>query len=94
MRMATCICGEHGSVNVQGPTYGRSFGRGAMVDLDEKVAPGSDLTWGDAIGEAYAHLFEEVAGEGEPKRSLRRERSADVAEAIAAHGTRSDDVRE
>lgn len=89
MRMATCICGEAGSVNVSGEGFGRTFTRGATVDLDESVLPEAEVTWGDAIGERHAHLFEEAA-DLVFERSPRRERSADVAEAIAARGVRAE----
>lgn len=58
MRRATCICGEGGTVNVQGPDYGQTFGRGAVVDLDAPVKAGVRQTWGEAIGKTYAHLFQ------------------------------------
>lgn len=57
MRMATCQCGEGGTINVQGPEYGRSFGRGSRVDLDAPVQPGSSLTWGQALGHHVDELF-------------------------------------
>jgi len=95
MRMATCICGEYGSVNVSGEGYGRTFTRGATVDLDEKVAPDVETTWGDAIGKAYAHLFEPVEADPSPA-PRRREHPPDVAKAVASRGTRTDEspVRE
>ena len=61
-RYAICRCGEHGSVNVQGPgVRSRSFGRGARADLDEVVLPASEdrkaVTLADALGR-YVELFE------------------------------------
>lgn len=90
MRMATCICGEHGSVNVSGEGFGRTFTRGAIFDLDEPVTPDAKLTWGDAIGKSYAHLFEDAPAEpsAAPRR---REHPPDVAKAVASRGTRASD---
>jgi hypothetical protein len=73
MTLATCICGEHGSVNVSGEGYGRTFGPGSVVDLDERVRPDVKQTWRQAIGARYAHLFEEVATESTKPRHGRRD---------------------
>lgn len=51
-----CQCAPGGTVNVQGPDYGRTFGRGAEVDFAERVAPHVAVTWGQAL-DRYAHLF-------------------------------------
>lgn len=76
MRVATCICGEHGSVNVQGDGFGQTFGRGAVVDLDAKVAPDKDLTWAEAIGPSSAHLFEVQPAEPRERGSKKRDVAA------------------
>lgn len=59
---STCIA--QGTINVQGPTFGRVFGRGSSVNLSEvagKVPDGvggeREVTWGECIGERYIHLF-------------------------------------
>lgn len=69
MRMATCICGDGGTVNVQGADYGMTFGRGSRVDLDAPVISGSAETWGTALG-SYLHLFQE----DDPPRKQRKQR--------------------
>lgn len=51
-----CMCSPGGTINVQGPEFGRTFGRGAIVDFDDRVAPDVDVTWGEALAE-YDHLF-------------------------------------
>ncbi|HXG88768.1 MAG TPA: hypothetical protein VNJ02_10565 [Vicinamibacterales bacterium] len=76
MKLMRCIVDEGGTVNVQGATFGRTFGRGAVVDFTEKADAKTGLTWRDAIGKPYAHLFEPVVDTALAKKSAA---SRDVA---------------
>lgn len=59
MKLMKCICAPGGTISVQGPNGGRSFGAGSVVDFDERV-PGEQTTWGQALSPRYEHLFEPV----------------------------------
>lgn len=54
--LRVCVCAPGGTVNVQGPDYGRTFAAGAEVDFAERVAPHVPVTWGQAL-ERYTDLF-------------------------------------
>lgn len=57
MDIRICETSPGGTVNVQGKDFGRTFGRGAEVNFNEPVTKNSKLTWGEAIGDRFAHLF-------------------------------------
>ena len=75
MQWATCQCDAGGTVSVQGPDFGATFGRGAHVDLDAVVASGSRVTWRQALGR-YASLFVPVVEESAATPSRRRARES------------------
>lgn len=51
------ICRATGTICVTGDGWGRAFGPGAIVDLDDAVAPQLQATWGEVLGPLVA-LFE------------------------------------
>jgi hypothetical protein len=79
MRMMVCRCGAGGGLSVSGEGFGRKFVDGVFVDFDEvaghvtREADGQQkrvqVTWADAIGEKYAHLFEPATSPAAPAKA-------------------------
>ena len=59
------ICTATGTITVCGDGWGRCFGPGSTVDVDETVTPSHRETWADVLG-GHLALFEPVTPAAEP----------------------------